>query len=99
MGVEASAAHGPGVRHEPRAARFVTIVDGVLARLDYQLGEGTLAITHTVVPPAIGGRGIAAALVRAAVEFARDSGLKVIPACAYAEAWLRRHPEYDDLRA
>jgi predicted GNAT family acetyltransferase len=45
------------------------------------------------VPEAIGGRGIAGKLVQAAVDFAQAQGLKIDPQCAYAEAWMRRHPE------
>jgi predicted GNAT family acetyltransferase len=58
-----------------------------------------MAITHTIVPPEIGGRGIAGALVQAAVEHARAQGLKVAPHCSYADAWMRKHPQYGDLRA
>ena len=58
-----------------------------------------LAIAHTEVPGAIGGRGIAGKLVRAAVEYARDAGLKVAPVCSYSSEWMDRHPEYADLRA
>ena len=46
----------------------------------------------------IGGRGIAGQLVRAALEFARGQGLKVRPECSYADAWMRKHPDYDTLR-
>jgi predicted GNAT family acetyltransferase len=45
------------------------------------------------------GRGIAGRLVAAAVEFARGHGYRVRPACEYAEVWMARHPEHDDLRA
>ena len=55
-------------------------------------------VSHAIVPPAIGGRGIAAALVQAAVEYARAEGLKVDPRCSYADAWMRRHPQHDNLR-
>jgi predicted GNAT family acetyltransferase len=37
--------------------------------------------------------------VRAALEFVRTQGLRARPACSYADAWMRRHPDYDDLRA
>ena len=87
------------VVHDQATRRFVIVVDGVQGELDYLLGEHAITITHTGVPPAIGGRGVAGALVHAAVEFARGAGLKVVPACAYAEAWIRRHREYEDLRA
>jgi predicted GNAT family acetyltransferase len=88
-----------GIVHDQVARRFVAVVDGVEAELDYLLGEHAITITHTGVPPAIGGRGVAGALVHAAVEFARGAGLKVVPACSYAEAWMRRHREYAYLRA
>ncbi|MGX5672256.1 GNAT family N-acetyltransferase [Thermomonas fusca] len=87
------------ILHEVPEQRFVTQAEGHTARLDYIEDEGRLTITHTIVPPEIGGRGIAGELVRAALAYARDSGLKVDPQCSYADAWMRRHPEFDVLRA
>ena len=85
--------------HDTAGQRFETQIDGVVGFVEYELGDGVMAITHTIVPPAIGGRGIAAALVQAAVEYARAEGLEVDPHCSYADAWMRRHPEYQGLRA
>jgi predicted GNAT family acetyltransferase len=85
------------IRHD--AGRFSVRVDGCEAELDYRRTGEVMTILHTGVPGPIGGRGIAGALVKAAMEFARAEGLKVEPACAYSEAWLRKHPEYEDLRA
>lgn len=87
------------ILHEVPEQRFVTQAEGHAARLDYIEDEGRLTITHTIVPPEIGGRGIAGELVRAALAYARDAGLKVDPQCSYADAWMRRHPEFDALRA
>lgn len=87
------------VRHERDQQRFVTQVDGVQALLEYQMRGEQLVITHTGVPDAIGGRGIASHLVKAAFEYARGAGLKVRPACSYAAAWAERHPEYSQLLA
>jgi hypothetical protein len=38
-------------------------------------------------------------MVQAAMEVARAERWKVVPACSYAAAWLRRHPEDQDLCA
>lgn len=87
------------ILHEVPEQRFVTQAEGHAARLDYIEDEGRLTITHTIVPSEIGGRGIAGELVRAALDYARDANLKVVPQCSYADAWMRRHPEFDALRA
>jgi predicted GNAT family acetyltransferase len=87
------------IQHDPLAPRFEAIVDGHRCVLDYRIGGSTMTITHTGVPSEVGGRGIAADLTRAALDMARMKGWKVVPACSYAEAYLRRHPEYADLLA
>lgn len=87
------------IEHDRVARRFGTSVDGVRCVLDYRLAGAVMTITHTLVPAAVGGRGIASALVQAAMAAARSEGWKVVPACSYAEAWLARHPAYGDLLA
>lgn len=85
--------------HDTRTHRFSAAVEGHRGELDYTLRDRTMIITHTSVPPAIGGRGIAAELTRVALEAARREGWKVLPACSYAAAFIRRHPEFSDLLA
>lgn len=91
------------IQHQPNERRFSVSVEMELCVLDYTLaptpaGE-VMTITHTEVPPPLEGRGIASALVQAALDHAREQRWKVRPACSYANAWMRRHPEYEDLRA
>ena len=85
------------IEHDAAASRFTTSKDGQLAELVYSLRDGKLVIEHTGVPEAIGGQGIAGALVKAALAHARASGLRVVPACSYSADYVRRHPEYADL--
>lgn len=87
------------ISHDPLAHRFAVRVEGAHCVLDYALAGGVMTITHTEVPPAVGGRGVAGELVRTALEFARAKGWKVVPACSYAAAWMDRHPAYAELRA
>ena len=86
--------------HEPERDRFSVASEGEVAVVEYTLdaAAGVMTITHTLVPKPLEGRGIAGALVRAALDFARASGLRVHPTCSYADAWMRRHPDYDTLR-
>ena len=78
-------------------SQFEAGVDGALAFSTYRLGKRTIAFLHTEVPEALRGRGIGEQLVRAALDSARARGLLVIPNCPYVAAFLKRHPEYDDI--
>ena len=82
------------VTHDPIARRFSVEVEGQVSELIYRLAGSMMRITHTGVPEPVAGRGIGAALMRAALEAAREAGWRVVPACPYAEAFLTRHPEY-----
>jgi uncharacterized protein len=79
------------INHDRAALRFTTEVDGHLARLDYTLSSKVMSITHTRVPPEIGGRGVAAELMRAALDAAKTEGWNVDPQCSYAVAYMRKH--------
>ncbi len=87
------------VQHNPAAQRFEVDLGDALAVLDYRLEAGRMVFTHTGVPRAYEGRGIASALVRAGLTYAREHGYKVVPVCSFVVAYLRRHPEYADLVA
>jgi len=86
------------VIHDASAHRFTAEVEGQHAVLDYTISGDVMTITHTEVPHAIGGRGIAAELMRAALSTARTAGRKVIPVCSYATAYMIKHPNGDDRR-
>jgi uncharacterized protein len=88
--------HGNGSSGEYRAQ-----VPGSehIGRLTWEERGDVRRATHTLVPPPIGGRGVAAQLVEAMVADARDQGFKIDPVCSYVDAAFRRHPEWADLRA
>jgi len=89
----------PEVHHNVAKSRFEATVQAQLCVADYRLHDNVMTMTHTYVPPALEGRGIAAALVAAALVHARAHGLRVRPACSYVARYLHRHPEMHDLRA
>jgi uncharacterized protein len=80
------------INHDREAHRFTTEVDGSRAELDYTLADEVMTIAHTQVPPAIGGRGIAAELMEAALSAARGAGWSVNPVCSYAQSYMEKHP-------
>ena len=87
------------IRHNAAASRFEAEVEGELAVSSYRREGDVLWLTHTEVPWRAQGRGLAADLVRATLDWARAEGLKVRPLCSYVAAYMRRHPETQDLLA
>ena len=81
------------IEHDDKQQRFSALVSGHRAVLDYRLAGDVMTITHTGVPPAIGGQGVAAELMRAALAAAGAHGWSVNPACSYAAAYMQRHPD------
>lgn len=81
------------VLHNSDKSRFeVQLAGGDTAVLDYRLNQqpGTLTITHTYVPGAFEGRGVAGRMTQAALDYAHSHDLKVIPLCSFAAAYIVR---------
>jgi gamma-glutamyltranspeptidase/glutathione hydrolase len=87
------------VRHRPELHRFTADVgaddEAVLAY--EEVGGGVLDLQHTIVPPEARGEGVADALVRAAVDYARAHDVMLAPTCPYVAAWMQRHPRDADV--
>lgn len=87
------------VRDNAERNRFELVVEDHLARADYVIDGDVITFTHTIVPPALEGRGIASRLILHALTAARDRGLRVIAQCPFVAAYIRKHPEWADLLA
>jgi predicted GNAT family acetyltransferase len=82
------------VQHDVQHSRFVIPLNDGEGELVYALvGNDTIDLQHTEVPPTDRNRGVADAMVRAALAYARKHRLRVIPSCPYVRAWFRKHPE------
>ena len=92
------------ITHEVRGdgGRYIATIAGTehTGHLDWEpLEDGIRVATHTIVPKAIGSRGIAARLVERLIEDARDQGFKIVPQCWYVARKFDRNPDWADLRA
>lgn len=65
---------------------------------DYAVQGSTRVILHVEADPALRGTGAAGQFMQALAEHARAEGLKLAPRCSYAVAWLKRHPEFNDIK-
>ena len=78
--------------------RFELRAGGGVAFSEYSFADGVLTVKHTEVPQELEGQGIGSQLARGVLEQARARGLKVVARCPFVNAYMKRHPEYDDLR-
>lgn len=77
--------------------QFEAELDGEVAFAEYRLVDHGIILPHTVVPEAFEGKGVGSALAKAALGYAREQGLKVIPTCTFMAGYIRKHPEWHDI--
>jgi uncharacterized protein len=77
--------------------QFEAELGGELAFAEYRLVDSGIILPHTVVPEAFEGKGVGSALAKAALGYAREQGLKVIPLCPFMAGYITKHPEWHDI--
>ena len=86
------------VADNPDKSRYEIRVDGEMAGfVDYRLGENDIAFLHAETDERLRGKGIAARLIQASLDSARERGLAVLPFCPFVRAWIGEHREYVQL--
>jgi predicted GNAT family acetyltransferase len=78
------------VIHHPKDSRFEIKIDNHVALLEYKITDKSINIYHTFVPTELRGKGLAAKLAQAALEYAKTAHLEVIPQCSYIETYMKR---------
>ena len=88
------------IQHHPEDQEFVATVDGYEAELAYSQPTANLIdFAHTFVDEALRGKGVGEALAKEGLNYAREKGLRVKTSCKFMDAFVKRHPEYQDLLA
>jgi hypothetical protein len=86
------------IRDNVEKDRFeLDLGDGSFAIAEYRLADGKIIFTHTEVPPEHEGKGIGSALIRFALDSARERGLQVVSICPFFAGYIRNHPEEQEL--
>jgi len=86
------------IRDDPSEGAYLIEVEGVRAgKAEYRMISGRRVFTHTEVADEFTGRGLANQVARFALDDMREQGVWVVPLCPFFAAYIRRHPEYDDL--
>jgi uncharacterized protein len=87
------------VIHERENERFVIYSEGNEVYVEYSMIGNDINLYHTYTHPALRGKGLAAQVVRAALEFAKENNLKVVPTCSYVQSFIAKNEEYKKLVA
>ncbi len=83
--------------HNQAANRFETTIEGHTGFISYQDQGDRIVYDHTIVPSELGGKGVGSALVKHALDYARNEGKKVVPTCSFVASYINKHAEYQDL--
>ncbi len=62
-------------------------------------GEKTINANHTYVSAELRGGGVAAQLLDALADYARENNLKIVPSCSYVVTKFSHGTKYDDVSA
>lgn len=78
---------------------FIVKTDGKqLAEMTYTMpAPNKMIIDHTEVDDTLRGKNVGQQLVHAAVEYARENNIKIIPLCPFAHAVLKKKTEWHDV--
>jgi uncharacterized protein len=77
--------------------RFEMEVDGHIGYITFVISDGVYHMAHTIVPPEIGGRGVAKRLAIQTFDYLREKGLKANVTCSYLVAFKHKNPDYSDV--
>lgn len=60
-------------------------------------GDNVYNLYHTEVPTQFAGKGVGSALAKRTLEQIKAEGKQIIPTCPFVAAYLKKHPEYQEL--
>ena len=87
------------VRRNPAGDRYELRIGDDVAVAAYSQQGAVVTFTHTEVPEALEGHGVASRLIEGALDDVRNRNLKIVPECRFVAAYVQRHPEVQDLVA
>ncbi len=83
-----------------RRGRYVARLVGIDAEAELTFrchDPGVISADHTGVPDAMGGHGVAKALLAVMLDDARSADFRIIPLCPFVRGQYAEHPEWAEL--
>lgn len=90
----------PGVVDNEQDRRYELWLGERLAGfVTYSRSDGVVSLNHAEVEPELRNQGHGETLVRETIALVRREGAKVRPLCPFVVAYVRRHPDVQDVVA
>ena len=83
--------------HNEDENRYEYHIDAHVCYIDYDVQDGKLHLTHTIVPEALSGQGIAKKLLIDVLEDIRKCGKKAVSVCSYIVSFENKNTDYTDV--
>ncbi|MCH8904069.1 MAG: N-acetyltransferase [Bacteroidetes bacterium] len=85
------------VIHNIQDHQFEIRIEDHPAELQYRMRDNKMFFMHTWVPEEIGCKSIGSTLAKAGLDYARANGYKIVVYCPFVTAYIKKHPEYEEL--
>jgi predicted GNAT family acetyltransferase len=86
------------IHNEPEC-KYEYHIDGHIAYITYDDQDGNMHLTHTIVPDALAGKGLAKQLLEDVLEQIKKDGKKAVAQCSYIVKYQEKNPDKSDIFA
>ncbi|HEY3567118.1 MAG TPA: GNAT family N-acetyltransferase [Thermoanaerobaculia bacterium] len=84
------------IRNDEKNRKFYADVEGHEAVIEYVRMGDAYNLLHTFVPEELRGRHVGEELVRGTLDQIKAQGATFLPSCPFVQAFVKRHPEYQE---
>lgn len=85
--------------HNANECKYEYHIDGHTAYITYDDQNGEMHLTHTIVPDALAGKGLAKKLLEDVLQEIKKADKKAVAKCSYIVKYQEKNPEANDLFA
>lgn len=85
--------------HNTNECKYEYHIDGYVAYITYDDQDGNMHLTHTIVPDALAGKGLAKMLLEDVLSEIEKAGKKAVAQCSYIVKYQEKNPDKADIFA
>ncbi|UCN00746.1 N-acetyltransferase [Sulfurimonas sp. SWIR-19] len=83
--------------HNADECKYEYHIDGHVAYISYDDQNGEMHLTHTIVPEALAGKGLARTLLEDVLKEIEKANKKAVAKCSYIVKYQEKHPDKSHL--